>query len=85
MMLSTLQSAILLYFVLMILIFYFQPSLVYCKKYKSFRQFGLGYSDKTILPIWLVSILLAIISYLGMLFLYENDNAFLFQGFNYLK
>ncbi len=30
----------------------------------SLRQFGLGYRQKTIIPLWLLSIVIAIISYL---------------------
>jgi hypothetical protein len=33
----------------------------------SLRQFGLGFKKKTIIPIWLVSIILAILSYLFVL------------------
>jgi hypothetical protein len=35
----------------------------------SYRPFGVGYRHKTILPVWLVAIALAIISYLFTLFL----------------
>ena len=42
---------------------YFKPSFMYDEKNGSFRQFGVGYKNTTILPLWLVSILLAIISY----------------------
>ena len=34
----------------------------------SFRQFGLGKQKKTILPIWLVAIVLAILAYLFVLY-----------------
>ncbi len=34
----------------------------------SIRQFGVGYKNKTILPIWLLSILLGILSYLFVLY-----------------
>ena len=42
---------------------YLKPSFMYDEKNGSFRQFGVGYKNTTILPLWLVSILLAIISY----------------------
>jgi len=34
----------------------------------SIRQFGIGYKNKTILPIWLLSIFLGILCYLSVLF-----------------
>jgi len=33
----------------------------------SFRPFGLGYRHKTVIPIWIIAILLAISSYLAIL------------------
>jgi hypothetical protein len=32
------------------------------------REFGIGYKNKTIFPIWLLSIILGIFSYLSVLF-----------------
>ena len=34
----------------------------------SIREFGIGYKNKTILPIWLLSLLLGIICYLAVLY-----------------
>ncbi len=34
----------------------------------SIRQFGIGYRNKTILPVWLLSIILGILSYLFVLY-----------------
>lgn len=34
----------------------------------SIREFGIGYRNKTILPIWLVSLLLGIVCYLAVLY-----------------
>ena len=39
------------------------PSFLY-KKNGELRQFGIGYKEKTILPAWLISIVLAILSYI---------------------
>jgi hypothetical protein len=33
----------------------------------SFRPFGLGYRHKTVIPVWIVSIIIAILSYLAIL------------------
>lgn len=34
----------------------------------SLRTFGVGYKNKTVIPVWLLAITLAILSYLGMLY-----------------
>ena len=43
------------------------PSFLY-KKDGSIRQFGLGYKGKTVLPIWLIAILVSILSYLFVVY-----------------
>ena len=44
-----------------------KPSFAYGKD-GEFRQFGIGFQNKTIVPIWAVAISLAIFSYLAVLF-----------------
>ena len=39
-----------------------------------FRQFGLGYKQKTVIPIWVVSIVLAIACYLFLYYLEKYGN-----------
>jgi uncharacterized membrane protein YidH (DUF202 family) len=39
----------------------------------SIREFGIGYRNKTILPIWLLSLVLGILCYLAV-FYYVNSN-----------
>jgi hypothetical protein len=39
----------------------------------SIREFGIGYRNKTILPIWLLSLVLGILCYLAVLY-YVNAN-----------
>ena len=39
----------------------------------SIREFGIGYRNKTILPIWLLSSVLGILCYLAVLY-YVNSN-----------
>lgn len=34
----------------------------------SLREFGVGYKNKTILPLWLFAILLGILTYVGVLY-----------------
>ena len=55
-------AAILLYIIVFMLVQYMNPSFLYNED-GSLREFGVGYSSKTILPIWLVAILLGILSY----------------------
>jgi hypothetical protein len=42
---------------------FLKPSFLY-KKDGSLMDFGVGYKNKTILPVWLLSIILGILSYL---------------------
>ena len=44
-----------------------KPACFYNKN-GSIREFGVGYRNKTILPIWLLSILLGILCYLAVLY-----------------
>ena len=56
-------TAILLYIIVFMLVQYANPSFIYNED-GSLREFGVGYSSKTVLPIWLVAIILGILSYL---------------------
>jgi hypothetical protein len=56
-------SAIVLYVIVFMLVQYANPSFLYNED-GSLREFGVGYSSKTVLPIWLIAILLGILSYL---------------------
>ncbi len=58
--------SILLFISLFSMIVYTKPSIIF-KKDGSVRQFGVGYKNKTILPIWLATIILAFLSYLIVL------------------
>jgi len=42
----------------------------------SIREFGIGYKNKTILPIWLLSIVLGILCYLGVMYYISNPIKF---------
>lgn len=44
-----------------------QPGFLY-KPDGSLRTFGVGYKNKTVIPVWLLAIALAIISYLSILY-----------------
>jgi hypothetical protein len=58
--------AILLFIVLFGTFHYFKPAFAYDQN-GVFRPFGVGYSNKTVVPVWLVAILLGIFSYLAVL------------------
>ena len=59
---QTLMS-IILFLVIYYIIQYDRPLFIYNTN-GTLRQFGVGYKKKTILPIWLLAILLAIICYM---------------------
>jgi hypothetical protein len=59
--------AILLFVFMFGLITMIKPAFLYNKD-GSIREFGIGYRNKTILPIWLLSLILGIISYLIVMF-----------------
>ena len=48
----------------------FRPSIIYNKDL-SFRRFGIGYKNKTVIPIWMMSIVLAILVYVLVTYLFE--------------
>ena len=60
-----LNVTIFLFLVLFTLVHLLKPGLVYDKD-GSFREFGVGYRHKTVIPIWVVSIVLAILSYIAV-------------------
>jgi uncharacterized membrane protein YozB (DUF420 family) len=59
--------SILLFLIIFGIVQFIKPAFLYNKD-GSVREFGIGYKNKTILPIWLFSILLGILSYLFILY-----------------
>ena len=57
-----LTFSILIFMMVFLMINFLKPSIVYNPD-GSLRQFGIGYRKKTVVPLWLVVILLAIFSY----------------------
>ena len=49
------------------LLFFQKPAFLYNSD-GSLRQFGIGYANKTIMPLWLLSIILGILIYTGVLY-----------------
>jgi hypothetical protein len=59
--------SIILFVIMFGLIVMIKPAFLYNKD-GSIREFGIGYKNKTILPIWLLSLILGIVSYLFVMF-----------------
>ena len=59
--------AIILFLICFIIIHTLKPTLIYDED-GGFRPFGVGYRHKTIVPIWIVAIILGIFSYLAVLY-----------------
>ena len=70
----TLISIILFVFMFGIIVM-IKPAFLYNKD-GSVREFGIGYKNKTILPIWLLSLILGIISYLIVMFYLASPKLF---------
>lgn len=62
--------AVFIFLILFGLINAFRPSVIYNKDL-SFRRFGIGYKNKTVIPIWLFSVILAILVYIAVTYLFE--------------
>ena len=60
--------AIFLFLILFSIVHSLKPGFAYSDD-GGFRQFGLGYRNKTVIPIWIVAIILAIFSYVMVLIL----------------
>jgi len=66
--------AISIFLIIFIIIQFFKPGFLY--NYDgSLRQFGVGKKRETVIPVWLFSIILAILSYLLVLY-YVNSSRF---------
>ena len=68
-------SAIIIFVSLYATIQYMKPSLFYNID-GSIRDFGVGYRNKTIVPVWLLSIILGILSYLIVLYYLAHPQVF---------
>lgn len=55
----------------------FKPACFYNRD-GSIREFGVGYKNKTILPIWLLSIVLGILCYLAIMYYVAHPKIFSF-------
>jgi hypothetical protein len=62
--------AVFIFLILFGIINALRPSIIYNKDL-SFRRFGIGYKNKTVIPIWLFSIVLAILVYVAVIYFFE--------------
>jgi len=69
---NTILISIVLFLILFGIIQLMKPSFLYNTD-GSIREFGIGYKNKTILPIWLLSIILGILCYVIILFYSKNS------------
>ena len=58
--------AVVLFLAIFTAIHQIKPAIFYTED-GAFRQFGVGYKQKTVVPIWLAAILLGILCYLAVL------------------
>jgi len=65
---NRLVYSILLFLALFSIVHFLKPGLIYNEQ-GGFRQFGIGYKHKTVVPIWTISIVLAIACYLFLFYL----------------
>lgn len=61
------MAAVLLFVVIFGVIQWLKPSCFYNRN-GSLREFGIGYRNKTILPVWLLSLVLGLVCYLAVLY-----------------
>lgn len=59
--------SIVLFLIIFTFIHIYKPAILYNHD-GSYRPFGLGYKNKTVIPIWIVAIILAILCYMFVLY-----------------
>uniref|UniRef100_A0A6C0C0R8 Uncharacterized protein n=1 Tax=viral metagenome TaxID=1070528 RepID=A0A6C0C0R8_9ZZZZ len=64
---NKLNVSISLFIIIFTLIHYIKPSVMYDHD-GSFREFGVGYKHKTVIPAWLVAMVLGIFCYMAVLY-----------------
>jgi hypothetical protein len=67
--------AIVLFLIIFVSIQMIKPAFLYNKD-GSIREFGVGYRNKTIMPIWLLSLILGILSYLIVMYYIASPKIF---------
>ena len=62
------NTAVMIFLVLFSFFHYMKPGFAYNKE-GGYRPFGLGFRNKTVIPVWVIAIILSITSYLFVLFI----------------
>lgn len=70
---NTTLAAIIIFLVIFSFVQMIKPTFIYNDD-GSLREFGVGYKNKTILPLWLFSIILGILTYLMVLYYLTYPN-----------
>lgn len=60
---NNITTAILIFLVIFTIFVYIKPNFLFTK-HGSIRQFGLGKRNSTIIPVWLLVVIIAIVAYL---------------------
>jgi len=64
---NTTLVSIIMFLICFVIIQMMRPVFLYSRD-GSLREFGVGYKNKTILPLWLFTVILGILSYVGVLY-----------------
>ena len=59
--------SVIIFVLIFLTISHIKPNFLYNKD-GTLRDFGLGYRNKTVVPMWFLAIVLAILSYLGVMY-----------------
>ncbi len=59
--------SILIYICIYMLIMYIRPSFLF-QKNGSLREFGIGYRNKTIIPVWFLAVFISTLSYFFVMY-----------------
>jgi hypothetical protein len=78
---NPLINSIIVYIILILLLIYNKPSIIYDKKTKKFKQFGMN-SGKSVLSLPVLAILLSIIIYI--IFSYVERSAQIYKSYHEL-
>ncbi len=65
--------SIVIFFILYFYLNYVKPAFLYNKD-GTLREFGVGFKKRTVVPLWLITIFIAIISYFSVLYYIEYPN-----------
>jgi hypothetical protein len=68
--------SIILFLILFGIVYLIKPSFLF-QSDGSIREFGVGYKNKTVLPLWLFSIILGILCYLSVLYYLSSSKIYM--------